>query len=94
MSTNTRIILSIVCFFFSFVLAGVGLLMRKYDFSCMFHHPWKKVDGLYIRSGLRLKKVADDTPENRTKYSKRLGNYFILFSAFWLFIVIVGIWNV
>lgn len=94
MSTNSRIILSVVCFLFSFVLAGVGFLMRKFDFSCMFHHPWKKADGLYVRIGLRLKKVAEDTPENRTKYSKRLGNYFIFFSACWLLIVFVVIWYV
>ena len=63
MSFDTRIVLNAICFIFAFALVGVGFLMRKFDLSGMLNHPWKKTDGLYIRKGLRLKKVAEDTPK-------------------------------
>jgi len=73
-------------------LIVVGILMRKYDFSAMFNHPFGKKDGLYIRSGLKLKKISENSTENRTKYSKMLGSFFIgislTFLLFCLFLLL------
>ena len=91
MYVSPKVALTIVFCFFAFALAGVGLLMRKFDFSCMFRHPEKK-PGMYIR-WFGMKKIAEDTPENRKKYSRWLGNYFILFSMLWLLTVMISIWN-
>jgi len=71
---NTKIIISIFCIFFALFLIGAGLLMHKYDFSSMFRPAFVKTDGLYIRCGFKFKRIADDTPENRIKFSKLLGN--------------------
>lgn len=40
--------------FFVFALTGVGLLMRKFHFFCMFHNPRQKDNGLSIRIGWEL----------------------------------------
>ena len=94
MNTNTKIILSIFCFIFSLSLVGVGLLMRKFDFSCMLRNLVEREDGLYLSIGLRFKKIADNNLEMRMNYSKRLGNYFILFSVFWFFMAVIVFWNI
>jgi len=70
---------------FSPFLIFVGIMMRKFDFSVMFSHPYGKDDGLYFNRP-KLEKIADNTPENRKKYSKLLGNYFIIFSSVFLIV--------
>lgn len=90
MHGNTKIFVIVFCCIAAAFLIGMGFLMRKYDFSCMFWHPFyaDKKDGLYMRCGLKMKKVAEDTPENRKKFSKGLGNFFIIFSVIWLLIIL------
>ncbi|MEL7648779.1 MAG: hypothetical protein AAGU76_11840 [Sedimentibacter sp.] len=91
-SPNMKAVLIIFCGFFAIVLLGVGLLMRKFDFSCMFINPFgSKDDGLYARVGFKVKKIAEDTPENRKKYSMCLGNFLIIFAMIWLLISVAFI---
>lgn len=66
----------------------IGIMMRKWDFSCLFEYPFGKKDGLYMRGIL---KIAEDTPENRKKASKYLGNYFIVFAVFMYIIFLIVI---
>lgn len=66
--------------FCSVWLIGAGFLMRKFDFSGMFQTGDDGDFYLYVLG--KRKKIARNTPENRVKYSKRLGNYFIGLSIF------------
>ncbi|MEA4934469.1 MAG: hypothetical protein VB071_12945 [Lawsonibacter sp.] len=91
MNEATKICLTAFCLLFGAVLCAVGFLMRKYDFSCFFDFPFPKTPedkGLYLRMGPKVKKVAEDTPENRKKFSKGLGTYFIGLSILWVIVTL------
>lgn len=89
MNETTKICLAAFCLLFGAVFCAVGLLMRKYDFSCFFDSPFSKSPddkGLYLRMGPKVKKVAEDTPANRKRFSKGLGTFFIGLSIVWVIV--------
>jgi hypothetical protein len=92
---NMKTVLIVFCCFFSLVFLGVGLIMLKFDLSCMFINPFgSKDDEIYMRVGFKVKKVAEGTPENRRKFSMSLGNFFIIFAMIWLLISVIFIVSV
>jgi predicted PurR-regulated permease PerM len=68
------------------MMIGVGFIIRKYGDSLIavfFENP-QDVHNLYIRWGFKLKKVTSNTLDNRKKYARHIGNYFIALATFLL----------
>lgn len=93
MNLATKVVLSCGIAFVEMFMIGIGLLMCRYDFSIMFRPLTEKLDGLYIRRGLKLRYLGENTLKNRMKYSRRVGFWFIAVSTTVLLVFTIVLWR-